>query len=108
MTRRGNIVWTLSALLALVLLLVAALAWNEARKEVVFLCGNFSEGVTEASVVRQLQTGQFLRYRQEGTPGGSRIVVDSPYTLGLHRCTIELDAGGTVVRAGVGSADARQ
>jgi hypothetical protein len=32
---------------------------------------------------------------------GSRIVVDSAYTLGAHRCTIELDPGGVVRRAGV-------
>jgi hypothetical protein len=79
--------------------LAATLVWNEARKEVVFLCGNFTAGVTQASVEKQLATGHFLRYRREPAVLGSRIVVDSAYTLGAHRCTIELDPGGVVRRA---------
>jgi len=81
--------------------LVAALVWNEARKEVVFLCGNFTAGVTLDSVEQQLATGHFLRYRRVPAVMGSRIVVDSAYTLGAHRCTIELDSRGVVRRAGV-------
>ena len=81
--------------------LAAAMVWNEARKEVVFLCGNFTAGVTLESVEKQLATGHFLRYRREPAVMGSRIVVDSAYTLGAQRCVIELDSGGVVRRAGV-------
>ncbi|ARA93422.1 hypothetical protein AWN76_009820 [Rhodothermaceae bacterium RA] len=80
---------------------VGAVYWNEARKEVVFLCGNFGPGVAEASVRRQLDTGHFLRYRTEDGPAGRRIVADSPLTLGLYRCVVELEADGTVRAARV-------
>lgn len=101
MRRRAVAVWG-TVFGALVLAgLAAALVWNEARKEVVFLCGNFTAGVTSDNVERQLATGHFLRYRREPAPMGSRIVVDSAYTLGAHRCTIELDMDGVVRRAGV-------
>lgn len=73
--------------------------WNEARKEVVFLCENFTPGVAGESVRRQLDTGQFLRYRQRVTDVGSRIVADSAYTLGLHACVIELDRNDRVTTA---------
>jgi len=74
---------------------------NEARKEVVYLCGNFGAGAPEASVRRQLDTGHFLRYRTEDGPAGRRIVADSPLTLGLYRCVVELEADGTVRAARV-------
>lgn len=80
---------------------VAALVWNESRKEVVFLCGNFSKGVSEDSVRRQLDTGQFLTYQDVSKPSGSRIDVHSKYNLSAYRCTIDFDADGNVLEARV-------
>ena len=50
---------------------------------------------------RQLDTGHFLQYRTEDGPAGRRIVADSPLTLGLYRCVVEIDASGTVRAARV-------
>ena len=76
--------------------LALAFAWNEARKEVVFLCGNFTPGVSEESVVRQLDTGHFLRQTREAGLKGSRITVDSTWNFGVYRCVIELGEDGLV------------
>ncbi|MDX1586194.1 MAG: hypothetical protein R3222_05600 [Balneolaceae bacterium] len=75
---------------------VAGFYWNEARKEVVFLCSNFKAGVTEESVLRQLDTGNFLRYHSENLPDGKRIVVESPYSLYMYTCTIDFDSSAVV------------
>ena len=87
--------------LVVLVLLAGGLVWNEARKEVVYLCGNFTAGVKEASVLRQLDTGHFLRYHREPAVMGSRLVVTSPYDPGRARCVIELDGYGTVRAARV-------
>lgn len=88
-------------LAALAGLLLLAFLWNEARKEVVFLCGNFAPGVTEQSVIRQLDTGHFLRYRIEDLGGGRRITADSAWTLSIYQCVVELDSDGRVVDSGL-------
>ncbi len=75
---------------------------NEARKEVKFLCGNFGVGASNDSVLRQLGTGDFLRYSIYSSPQGSRIIVDSLYTATLYRCVIDLDANGKVIEAVAG------
>lgn len=91
------------AIAAGVLLALGGLAggiyWNEARKEVIYLCGNFTEGVTLDSVRRQLDTGTFLRYAEHPTVGGRRIVVDSRLTRGFYTCVIDMDKSGRVIRA---------
>ncbi len=78
--------------------------FNEARKEVKFLCANFGAGVSDSSVLSQLNTGDFLRFSMVGSEQGTRLVVDSLYTLTLHRCVIELDARGRVITAYAGFA----
>jgi len=91
------------ALASGVLLMLVGIAggmyWNEARKEVIYLCGNFSEGVGLDSVRRQLDTGTFLRYAEHPTTAGKRIVVDSHLTRGIYRCVIDLDRSNRVIRA---------
>ena len=77
------------------------LVWNEARKEVVFLCGNFQPGVTESSVVTQLDTGDFLRYRVEAHAGGRRIIADSVYNFSVYRCVVVIGENGLVLAADV-------
>ncbi|WP_457652461.1 hypothetical protein [Rhodocaloribacter sp.] len=98
---RKRLVRMIAAVALGVAVVVGVVYANEACKEVVFLCGNFGPGVAEASVRRQLDTGHFLRYRTEDGPAGRRIVADSPLTLGLYRCVIEIDASGTVRAARV-------
>lgn len=88
-------------ILCLGILTTAAVYWNEARKEIVFLCGNFSEGVSEDSVVSQLDTGNFLTYQKRASASGSRIEVDSRLTLGMYRCIIDLGPDGLVRAAWV-------
>lgn len=85
----------------LAVLFVAAFVWNESRKEIVYLCGNFTRGVSEESVRRQLDTGEFLTYQSSVTPSGSRIEVHSKYNLSLYRCNIDFDADGKVITANV-------
>ncbi|XOV86939.1 MAG: hypothetical protein ACFHX7_18490 [Pseudomonadota bacterium] len=86
------------ACLGLVTLLVAtAFVWQEARKEVVYLCGNFRPGISEQSVLTQLETGNFLKVERELQGAGSRITAYSDYNMGLYRCIIESDDQQTVV-----------
>jgi hypothetical protein len=78
---------------------VAAVYWNEARKEVVYLCGNFVKDVSQSSVLKQLDTGNFLQYRLETVSTGSRITVDSRLNFRLYQCIVEFDPEGKVVSA---------
>jgi len=78
---------------------VTAVFWNEARKEVVFLCGNFVKGVSKNSVLKQLDTGTFLRYRSEAVSSGSYIEVDSKVNLSVYKCRIYFDSDGIVINA---------
>lgn len=92
--------------LALVLFLLFAIIagavyWNEARKEIVYLCGNFSEGVSLASVTGQLNTGMYSKYRILELSTGSRVELDSSLNFGLYKCIIELDEYDRVKQAGV-------
>lgn len=87
--------------LAVIVIAAAVFVWDQSRMEIVYLCGNFTEGVTKQSVARQLNTGQFLRYRDEQLPSGSSITVDSAYTLNIYRCVIEFDTRDRVLIAGV-------
>lgn len=80
-------------------LIVIGFTWNEARKEIVFLCSNFRLGITEQSVINQLNTGNFLRYEKEAFSDTNRINVDSAYNFGLYRCVVELDESLVVIRS---------
>ena len=71
--------------------IIIGFVWNEARKEIVFLCSNFGPGTTAQSVITQLNTGSFLRYQRETHSERNRIYVDSAFNLGRYRCVVELD-----------------
>ena len=85
--------------LTVIAALVAGFYWNEARKEIQFLCENFEQGVTEQSVIRQLETGHFMRYHSEMISSGKRIIVDSAYNLSIYKCIIDVDRYGKVEEA---------
>lgn len=89
----------MASLILMATAVTATIYWNEARKEVVFLCGNFAKGVSFKSVQRQLDTGNLLRYRTEKSPSGSRITVNSLYSLNYYTCSIEFDLKGEVLDA---------
>lgn len=71
---------------------VFAFYWNEARKELVFLCENFNQGIPEQSVRNQLDTGNLLQYHTENLPTGKRIIAESPFNLWIYQCVVDLDS----------------
>ncbi|MFS1703526.1 hypothetical protein [Alteromonas sp. AMM-1] len=79
----------------------ALFCWNEARKEVVYLCGNFTSGVTHKSVMKQLATANYLDVTLTNTEYGARIISDSAVSLRMYRCNIDLDTDGEVITASV-------
>jgi hypothetical protein len=79
-----------------VILIIISFYWNEARKEVVYICPNFKIGNTKADVIRQLETLSVASYYVEATAMGERIIFTSEF--GLIRwnainaeCLIEID-----------------
>ena len=78
------------------ILVIFIFYWNEARKEVVYICPNFNIGNTKADVIRQLETLSFASYHVEATAGGERIIFTSefgfiPWNAIDYECVIELD-----------------
>lgn len=89
----------LKAVLTIVLLLpftILGFFWNEARKEVVYLCGNFQAGDTEQNVMRQLGTANLLRIEISTKAGMKLVAADSVLNLGGYRCEILLSPEGIV------------
>lgn len=86
------VVW----IIVFLVVVVAAFFWNEARKEIVYLCGNFISGVEESSVRRQLDTANLLSYRTEETATGRQIVAQSLFNLNRHQCVVYLTQDGIV------------
>jgi hypothetical protein len=77
-------------------LVITCFYWNEARKEVVYICPNFKVGNTKADVIRQLETLSVASYYVEAMGVGERIIFTSEF--GLIRwnainfeCVIEID-----------------
>jgi len=97
---KNRIYIVISALLVLVVVTIAAYS-NEARKEIYFLCGNFSNGVSEASVLKQLNTVSLSQFKVVETTSGKRIELESAINFGLYQCIIELDSDGNVTRADI-------
>lgn len=96
MTRK---IWIYIVLLTFVTgIIIFGVFWNEARKEIFYLCENFAPGVDGDSVVRQLDTGEFLRYEAQILPEGQRLLIDSAYNFGIYRCIVDLDATQIVIR----------
>lgn len=86
------VVW----IIVFLIVVVAAFFWNEARKEVVYLCGNFISGIEESSVRRQLDTANLLGYQSEETATGRQIVAQSVFNLNMYQCVVYLDQDGIV------------
>ncbi|WP_156420370.1 hypothetical protein [Rheinheimera sp. EpRS3] len=78
-------------------LLVFGFFANEARKEVYYLCGNFSKGTVYSSVIRQLNTVNLSEYRVENLPQGKRIIHSSVLHFHLLSCDIEFNQQEKVI-----------
>ncbi len=87
-------------MLLLVVIVISGFFWNESRKEIVFLCGNFVAGDPRQSVVEQLDTANLSSYKVITMPNGSRIEFESLLNVGIDKCIIELNSAGLVERAG--------
>ncbi len=89
------------AVLAVAALIGVTFMWTEAKKEVLYLCDNFSPGVTQKSVFKQLDTANFLTYDSQFTSAGSTTIARSPLHLdGLH-CRIYFTRDERVAHAQV-------
>jgi hypothetical protein len=84
---------------AVVGLSVLSFLANEARKEIKYLCGNFTPGVLLVDVIRQLDTTELSHYIRETTATGERIAQSSVFHLHTLQCTIEIDRDQQVVKA---------
>ncbi len=73
--------------------------WQEARKEIFYLCGNFSRGDNLTSVTAQLQTGHYLNYDLIEKPTGTKLVATSKLPLQNYQCSIVFDKYQAVNKA---------
>ena len=80
-------------------LITASVYWSAARNEIFYLCGNFSAGVNETSVIRQLETANLSHYKQTITDQGSVIVFRSNLFYVTSQCHIELNENDEVILA---------
>lgn len=78
---------------------IAIYFWNEARKEIVYLCGNFREGVSQSSVLKQLNTAKLSSYKVIEMSTGRRIEFDSILNFDMYKCVIEVNPDGRVEEA---------
>ncbi|EKE84418.1 hypothetical protein [Idiomarina xiamenensis] len=75
---------------------------NEARKEVYYLCGNFKEGVSYSSVIRQVDTANLSSYKIKLMEGRTQIELSSALNFHFFTCTINFNAEKSVVSATYG------
>lgn len=96
-----SVIADVAAVLAVAALIAVTFMWTEAKKEVLYLCDNFSPGVPRESVFKQLDTANFLAYETRITTSGSTTVARSPLHLdGLH-CRIYFTKDERVAHAQV-------
>ena len=69
----------------------------EARDEIYYLCGNFKEGVSYSSVVRQLDTSNLSVYEVVDSETGQRVVHSSVLHWHSLRCKIDIDSDEQLV-----------
>jgi hypothetical protein len=96
--------WKLKTLITLCValpLLIGLILWDEARKEVFFLCENFEPGHALANVVRQLDTAHYLKVNTDQHQWGKSITVSSVFGPLTRTCLIEFDENQQVRFAAV-------
>ncbi|MEH8017741.1 hypothetical protein MN202_10880 [Rheinheimera muenzenbergensis] len=87
----------IAAAIGILGLLVFGFYTNEARKEVYYLCGNFSKGTAYSSVIRQLNTANLSEYKVENLPQGKHVIHSSALHFHLLSCAIEFNPQEKVV-----------
>jgi hypothetical protein len=92
----------IAAAISILGLLVFAFFANEARKEVYYLCGNFSKGTAYASVIRQLNTVNLSKYKVQNLQQGKRVIHSSALHFHLLNCDIEFNPQEKVVSVSYG------
>jgi hypothetical protein len=85
--------------LLVICLTVYIVLWNIARDEIYYLCGNFSEGVEQASVISQLETAKLSSYVKTDDKLGLKIIFSSKINFSVYQCSIEIDKNGEVIEA---------
>ncbi|GLX86604.1 hypothetical protein tloyanaT_28570 [Thalassotalea loyana] len=63
--------------------------WDAARKEIYYLCGNFTKGVSINNVIRQLDTANLSSYKLLSDK--QTISFSSKVNIGYYQCLIYLD-----------------
>ena len=94
---KRSIIADLVAIAAIALLITITFYWIEARREVIYLCDNFTPGVSKKSVLRQLDTADLLVWDTHFIANGSHIDAYSPLHLGIMQCSIEFNKQDIVV-----------
>lgn len=94
---KRSIIADIVAIIAIALLIAATVYALEARKEVIYLCDNFTPGVSKSSVERQLNTTNLLVWDSTFLANGSRTVAYSPLNFGYIHCRVEFNRQDTVV-----------
>lgn len=92
----------IAAAISVLGLLIFGFFANEARKEVYYLCGNFSKGTSYSSVIRQLNTVNLSEYKVENLPQGKRVIHSSALHFHLLSCDIEFNQQEKVVAVSYG------
>lgn len=88
---KRSIIEDIVAIAAIALLITTTFYWIEARKEVIYLCDNFTPGVSKKSVLRQLNTAELLTWDSIFIANGSKIEAYSPLHMGIMQCTVEFN-----------------
>jgi hypothetical protein len=96
---QATVIRIISSTFILGTLALSAVYVNEARKEIIFLCANFTQGVLKEKVVKQLNTGTFLHFEAIKFDNQHTIFVSSRFTLNQVSCHIRFDSQGRVVSA---------
>lgn len=94
---KRSIILDIVAVVAIILLITLTFYWIEAKKEVLILCDNFTQGVPKESVEKQLNTSNLLLWDVQYMANGSQIIAYSPLHLGMIRCRVEFNKHDYVV-----------
>lgn len=89
----------IAALSSILVLAVIGFFSYQARNEIHYLCGNFKQGVTYASVIRQLDTTNLSSFTIEASESGKKIVHSSQLHFHLLRCQINFNQEEMVISA---------
>jgi hypothetical protein len=96
---QGIVIRIISTLFIIGSLVLSAVYVNEARKEIIFLCANFTQGVSKEQVIKQLNTGTLLYFKAQEFDNQNTIFVSSRFTFNQVSCLIHFDSQGRVIDA---------